>query len=150
MGEDLGAACTCGTDDVPGLWKRETFRTTAEVIPLLDRLVSELHAANYSAREVFGIRLALEEAMVNAVQHGNKGDPSKLASLRYHVRADHILAEVEDQGPGFDPNVVPDPRTPENRERPGGRGLLLMRYYMTWVRYNAAGNAVALFHARQV
>jgi serine/threonine-protein kinase RsbW len=135
---------------VPGLWKQEIFRTTAEIFPLLDRIIGELRNSGYNDREVFGVRLALEEAMVNAVRHGNRGDPSKEASLRYHVVADHVLAEVEDQGPGFNPAAVPDPLAPENLERPGGRGMLLMRCYMTWVRYNAAGNRVSLFRARDV
>jgi serine/threonine-protein kinase RsbW len=148
MGQDLEPECGCGRDEFPRLNKRATFRTRDEIFPLLDGVLAELHAAGYSAREVFGVRLALEEAMVNAVHHGNRGDPAKMASLRYHVLADHVLAEVEDEGPGFDPEAVPDPRTPENLERPGGRGLLLMRSYMTWVRYNSTGNCVTLFRSR--
>jgi serine/threonine-protein kinase RsbW len=54
------------------------------------------------------------------------------------------LAEVQDQGPGFDPEAVPDPMAPENLDRPCGRGLLLIRHYTTWVRYHDCGNLVTL------
>ncbi len=55
---------------------------------------------------------------------------------------------IEDQGRGFQPEEVPDPFAPENLERPSGRGLVLMRNYMTSVRYNAAGNRVTMCRQR--
>jgi serine/threonine-protein kinase RsbW len=68
--------------------------------------------------------------------------------VRYQVDAMRALAEVEDEGPGFDPRTVPDPRAPENLERPSGRGLLLMGHFATWIRYNPQGNCVALCRYR--
>ncbi len=121
-----------------------SFCSALEIVPLLDTLTAELADAGFTARETFAVRLALEEAMVNAVKHGHHGDLSKVAQLRYHATPDCVLAEVEDQGAGFDPADVPDPLDPENLERSCGRGLLLMRSYMTWVRYNASGNCVSL------
>ena len=59
-----------------------------------------------------------------------------------------VWLEVEDEGPGFDPRAVPDPREPENLERPGGRGLLLMRRYLTRVAHLDRGNRVVLFRER--
>ena len=64
--------------------------------------------------------------------------------------AQEMLAEVRDQGPGFDPSRVPDPLAVENLEREGGRGLHLMRAYMSWVRYNDTGNCVTLCKRRAV
>jgi serine/threonine-protein kinase RsbW len=124
------------------------FGTHDEIFAHLDELIEKLGRLGYSDREMFGVRLALEEAMVNAVKHGHGGDTTKQAMLRYRLTAAQLLAEVEDQGPGFNPADVPDPLAPENLERPGGRGLLLMRRYMTWVRYNAAGNCVTLCRRR--
>jgi serine/threonine-protein kinase RsbW len=132
----------------PAGWTQRTFRRTEEVVPLLDAVASQLRAAGFPDREVFGVRLALEEAMVNAVRHGHRDDASKTATLRYSVAPDCFLAEVEDEGKGFDPAAVPDPLAPENLERPGGRGLLLIRRYMSWVRHNAAGNCVTLCRLR--
>ena len=65
-------------------------------------------------------------------------------TLRYHVNENGVVAEVEDQGVGFDPAQVPDPLAPENLERPSGRGLLLMRAYMSQVCHNEQGNCVCL------
>jgi serine/threonine-protein kinase RsbW len=98
----------------------------------------------YSAKDVFGVRLALEEAVVNSIKHGHQYDPTKQAEVRYRVNHEHVLVEVEDQGPGFDPSQVPDPTAPENLERSSGRGLFLMHRYATWVRYNQKGNCVTL------
>lgn len=132
----------CRGQSIP--WRTRTLRTSQEIVPALNDIVRILESAGYSDKEVFAIRLALEEALVNAIKHGHKGDPSKEVQLRYHLAAECILAEIEDQGPGFKPEDVPDPFAPENLERPSGRGLLLMRSYMTWVRFNAAGNCVTM------
>jgi serine/threonine-protein kinase RsbW len=105
-------------------------------------------AAGYTEDDVFAVCLGLNEALLNANKHGNRGDPAKRARVSYRVTAERVLAEVEDEGPGFDPDAVPDPRAPENLERLGGRGLLLMRAYLTWVRYNRQGNGVTLCKCR--
>jgi serine/threonine-protein kinase RsbW len=129
-------------------WGRRAFRCAEEIPFLLDQVVSELDAAGYSRKETFGVRLALEEAMANAIKHGNRGDPSKEALLRWRVTAACVQAEVQDQGAGFDPEAVPDPLAPENLERPGGRGILLMRAYMNSVRWSARGTCVTLCRHR--
>ena len=103
-------------------WQRVALRRPAEVEAVLDALVEQLRAAGYSRKEQFGVRLALEEAVVNAIKHGHHGDPSKQVSVRYRVAADRVTVEVEDEGPGFRPEAVPDPLAPENCERDCGRG----------------------------
>jgi serine/threonine-protein kinase RsbW len=103
---------------------------------------------DYSEEEVFGVRLALEEALVNAVKHGNRNDPTKWVWASWHVGTHRVLVEIEDEGGGFDPRAVPDPCAPENLERSCGRGLLLMRTYMSWVRYNSRGNRVTMLKRR--
>jgi len=102
----------------------------------------------YPAPDLFGARLALEEAVVNAIKHGHGYDPSKTVRVRLRVTAEDVLIDVEDEGPGFDPADVADPCEPENLERSCGRGLLLIRHYMTWVRYNSRGNRVILCKCR--
>ena len=96
----------------------------------------------YSAKDHFGLRLALEEAVVNSITHGHQHDPAKMVVLRYRVGTEYVLLEVEDQGAGFDPAQVPDPTDPESLERPSGRGLLLIQFSMSWVGYNERGNCV--------
>ncbi len=129
-------------------WRTWTLRSWEEIVPALQAVLKILEVAGYSHKERFAVHLSLEEALVNAIKHGHKGDPSKEVQLRCHFTSDYFLAEVEDQGPGFRPEEVPDPFAPENQERPCGRGLLLMRNFMTWVRFNEAGNRVTLCRRR--
>jgi serine/threonine-protein kinase RsbW len=129
-------------------WRQESVRSTAEIGRVLDGLVEALEVRAYPRKDIFGIRLAVEETLVNAVKHGHRGDPTKRVSVRYGVGAERVLVEIEDQGPGFDPDCVPDPLAPENLGRPCGRGLLLMRSYTTWVRFSRRGSRVTLCKLR--
>lgn len=95
-----------------------------------------------SERDIFCVCLALEEALVNAIKHGNQMDPAKQLVVAYRVESESIEIKIQDEGNGFDPGDVPDPTAAENLERPCGRGLLLMRHYMNEVEYNARGNVV--------
>jgi serine/threonine-protein kinase RsbW len=114
----------------------------AEARQVQDTIERELREHQYSDPEIFGIRLALEEALVNAIKHGNQLDRSKAVHIAYRVTPERFDVLVTDEGPGFDPADVPDPTAVENLERPCGRGLMLMRHYMNQVGHNTAGNAV--------
>src|SRR5262249_9710089 len=116
----------------PGRWIHTQLSYAREVVPLVDNVANAMTAIGYSPKDVYGMRLALEEAIVNALRHGNKSDPSKRVHVRFCVRPDQVLAEVEDEGEGFNPEQVPDPLALENLDRPAGRGLLLIHHYTTW------------------
>jgi serine/threonine-protein kinase RsbW len=116
--------------------------------PLLEEVVDAMAGWGYSSRDRSGMRLALEEAIINGLRHGNGGDLGKCVRVYYRVGPDAVLAEVEDEGPGFDPAAVPDPTLPENLGRPSGRGLLLMRHFTTWVCFSGRGNRVTLWKER--
>jgi serine/threonine-protein kinase RsbW len=131
-------------------WRRKALRTFAEMQDVLTAIVDEMEAAGYSEKDRFGVRLALDEAIANGIKHGNRHDPDKRVWVRYRVTPESVLAEVEDEGPGFKPEDVPDPLAPENLERSSGRGLFLMRSYMTWVRHNDRGNCITLCKYRTV
>ena len=107
----------------------------------IEQLLVERQASD---RDIFCIKLALEEALVNAIKHGNQMDRAKKVRIRYHVLSDRFECSISDEGPGFDPGEVPDPTAPENLERPCGRGLMLMRHYMSAVAYNDRGNSVSM------
>jgi serine/threonine-protein kinase RsbW len=130
-------------------WQQVGIHSLAEVQGLIGRFLDELAPIGFADKELFGIRLALEEALVNAVKHGNRQDPSKTVRIRYQINSREFLIEIQDEGRGFDPEGVPDPLNPENLERPGGRGVFLMRHYMSWVQYNEAGNCVTLCKVRK-
>jgi serine/threonine-protein kinase RsbW len=114
-----------------------------------ERIVQRLEDLQFSAREVFGVRLALEEAIVNAIKHGNRFDPAKSVRIWWKISPDFVRVEIEDQGPGFQPADVPDPTLDENLERPCGRGIMLMRAFMTHVEYVGRGNKIVLEKQRQ-
>ena len=109
-----------------------------------DRIEQLLQDRRLNERDLFGIKLALEEAIVNAMKHGNQMDRSKTVRITYRIEDERFEIVVTDEGPGFDPEDVPDPTAFENLERPCGRGLLLMRHYMTDIHYNARGNSVTM------
>ena len=98
----------------------------------------------FSEIEIFSIKLALEEAIVNAIKHGNQMDRGKSVRISYRVLPHRFDVKIVDEGPGFDPEDVPDPTAPENLERPCGRGLLLMRHYMNEIQYLNNGNTVVM------
>jgi len=109
-----------------------------------DQVEQCLQATACHDHDLFSIRLALEEALVNAIKHGNRYDRTKQVQIAYRLLPDRFVVRITDEGAGFDPNEVPDPTTFENCEHPGGRGLMLMRHYMTEVVFNERGNAVTL------
>jgi serine/threonine-protein kinase RsbW len=131
-------------DEPSAGWRERRLQTFADQEPALVAVLQQMEAAGFPEKDQFAVRLALDEALANAVKHGNRLDPTKWVTLRYRVAPETLLAEVEDEGPGFDPEKVPDPLAPENLERTCGRGVYLMRCYMTWVRYNERGNRVTL------
>jgi serine/threonine-protein kinase RsbW len=133
----------------PDRWRFwDSISALPEAAAVVGLVTDAMAREGYPDKDSFGMRLALEEAVVNAVKHGNGGDPAKWVVVRFTVSPERVLAEVQDEGAGFDPARVPDPTAPENRQRPGGRGLLLIRTYATGVRYNAAGNCVTLCKRR--
>lgn len=107
----------------------------------------ERHAYAESSR--FAIRLAAEEAISNAFRHGNKTQPPGTPiRLEYSVGPNDVRITVEDRGPGFDPTAVPDPTLDANLEIPSGRGLMLMRAYMTEITFNETGNRISMHYRR--
>jgi serine/threonine-protein kinase RsbW len=137
-----------GAASFAGPYREVSLRRAQEVAPLLEDVALAMAGRGYSLRDRSGVRLALEEAIVNALRHGNGYDPSKCVRVRYQVAAEGVLAEVQDEGPGFDPAAVPDPTPPEHLDRACGRGLQLMRQFMTAVRFGGRGNRVFLYKRR--
>jgi serine/threonine-protein kinase RsbW len=110
----------------------------------INEVLQKLEEQNWVSRDIFGIHLALEEAVVNAIRHGNKLDLQKHVHIRCRLSAKRFEIEIIDEGQGFNPCDVPDCTDDEHLEIPSGRGLLLMRCYMNRVEYNAKGNAVVM------
>jgi len=117
---------------------------TAEARRFQEEIEQQLAATHATDQEIFSVRLALEEALVNAIKHGNQMDRTKKVRIAYRFVSERFEIQITDEGNGFDPEDVPDPTAIENLERPCGRGLMLMRHYMTEVTYNQCGNSVSM------
>jgi len=116
----------------------------AEARRVQEQIVSLLQAVYCQEHDLFSIKLALEEALVNAIKHGNQFDRNKSVRIEYEVNPDRFTIRITDEGTGFDPADVPDPTAVENLERACGRGLMLMRHYMSDVAFNENGNSVIM------
>lgn len=114
-----------------------------------ERIIGLMEKNNFSMKEVFGVRLALEEALVNAIKHGNRMDPNKSVHVSCRVCDTKVRIIIEDEGEGFDVNAVPDPTEEENLEKPGGRGIMLIRNFMNFVEYNDSGNRLTMEKQRE-
>ena len=95
--------------------------------------------------DIYGnIMIAITEAVNNAIKHGNRSDSSKNVSLSLSLDESLIKFRVEDEGQGFDYENLPDPTAPENLEKPGGRGIFLMKHLSDEVEFKEGGRIVEL------
>lgn len=108
-----------------------------------------IRARGYDDDAAFAIRLCLEEALVNAFRHGNRLEPGLTVTFKADIGDETCTFEVQDQGEGFDPVGVPDPTADENLEIPSGRGIMLMRAYMSQVEYLDPGNRLRMVFTRK-
>ncbi|MES1213435.1 MAG: ATP-binding protein [Singulisphaera sp.] len=135
---------------------RQLWRTE-QVIPsdngagkrVLDEILGQLAAHEWSERDIFSVHLALEEALVNAIKHGNRCDVSKSVHVLCELSKDRLRVRIEDEGPGFNPDQVPDCTGADRLEMPCGRGVLLMRSFMNSVEFSDKGNCVEMTKCRQ-
>lgn len=140
--------------------------------PTIENMQANL--PSWSDRDRLQIGMALDEALVNAMHHGNLEVDSTLREgneedyyelirkrigmtpynqrvvrVEYEFSDQHICIQISDEGKGFDPASVPDPRTPENLHRICGRGLFLIRNFMDQVAHNASGNQITMTKLRK-
>ncbi len=128
------------------IWRRDHVipSDTAAGRRVLSEVLDELEARHWSQRDVFAVHLAMEEALVNAITHGNRLDPQKQVRVRCRLSPRLIRLEISDEGPGFNPATLPDPTDPDRLESPSGRGVLLMKAFMSRVEWGESGNHVVL------
>jgi serine/threonine-protein kinase RsbW len=111
----------------------------------IQRMVrEEVEKAGYDLDAQFAVKLALEEAMINAIKHGNQLDPTKRVHVEWQVTPKTIEITIEDEGPGFDRKSVPDPTTAQNLEKLTGRGILLIESFMHKVEWSKDGRRLKL------
>jgi serine/threonine-protein kinase RsbW len=122
-------------------------RHIESVVAYLENRLRELEYDG--PRLTLNFRVGMCEALANAMIYGNGRDASKRVRVSVTLDRARVSLMVSDEGAGFDPDCVPDPTAPANRERTGGRGIFLLRKLMDEVEYNACGNAVRLVLNRE-
>ncbi len=114
----------------------------------IEELMAALCAAGWEGMDLFRIQMALEEAVVNAIEHGNKRDLEKKVRLFFEVTPEKTRLLISDEGAGFDHRNVADPTTEELIDKPRGRGVMLMRELMNEAHFNEIGNEVTMTKVR--
>ncbi len=108
-----------------------TLDSTLETVNSAEETAGRMAAeAGFDDEEVMKISMAVREAAVNAVLHGNAYDPGKKVTLAFERTARDLVITVRDQGKGLDLNQIPDPLSPENLMKTSGRGIFLIRSFM--------------------
>lgn len=121
---------------------------TTEGLAVQEQIISMMEKHDYNMRDIFAMRLSLEEAITNAIKHGNGSDPDKRVSVIASVSDQKLRVEVQDEGTGFDPDDVPDPTEDDFIDRPCGRGLMLMRAYLDFVEFSDGGRKITMERER--
>lgn len=121
----------------PGAKKLEfalssTMDSVAEIEAAAEKLAAD---AGIDEDARFGFTMAVREAAVNAVLHGNEYDPAKKVRASFENTGKSLVISIADQGPGLDPDKIPDPLAPENLLRGTGRGIFLIRSFMDEVHF---------------
>jgi len=136
--------------------KKESMQDLHELIELevptalslmhivLEYLMKRVEKLGVVKSEQSNLFVALDEAFVNAVKHGNKFDTKKLVRITAEVSGAEARFTIEDEGEGFDVNSIPDPLDPENLFKTSGRGVLFIYNIMDEVKYNERGNRLTM------
>jgi serine/threonine-protein kinase RsbW len=112
-----------------------TLDSTLETVDSAEQTASRMAAeAGFGEDEVMQISMAVREAAVNAVLHGNAYDPDKKVKLDFERTSRELVITIRDQGKGLDPAKIPDPLSPENLLKTSGRGIFLIRSFMDEVQ----------------
>lgn len=117
---------------------------TAKGQEVQERIIVLMEKYEFTERDLFSTRLALEEGIINAIKHGNRMDLSKVVRIQWAVSSEKIRVIIKDQGNGFDVCDVPDPTAEENLERPCGRGIMLMKAFMDIIEYSENGTVLTI------
>ncbi len=120
----------------------------AEVPGAVNAIMAKVEAGGFGEQARFAIRLALDEALINAIRHGNCCDAHKHVTIEYAVTHGECRIVISDEGCGFRPERLPDCTDAEHLERPHGRGVMLMKAYMDEVTFSREGRTVTLVKKR--
>ena len=112
--------------------------------PVTQEVLRQLKRDQWVRRDIFSVQLAMEEALANAIKHGNQLAPDKEVNVVCRIAPSLVQIEITDEGNGFDPTTIPDPTDDEHLGSPCGRGVMLIRSFMSRVEFNAKGNQILM------
>jgi serine/threonine-protein kinase RsbW len=121
------------------------FPSDLQNVTKVETFVEEVASRFNLAPDIHGnMLISLTEAVTNAMRHGNQCDCNKQVSISLRRQKDAISIRVSDEGPGFNPDAVPDPTLPDHLDQCGGRGLYLMRNLSDECRFMRGGSMVEM------
>lgn len=132
---------------VKNLHEKIEFEIPSAISPMhsiLDYLLKRVDKLGVIDPDQANLFVALDEAFVNAVKHGNKFDTKKLVRITAEISQKEAIFTIEDEGDGFDVNAIPDPLDPDNLFKASGRGVLFIYNIMDEVKYNERGNRLTM------
>jgi serine/threonine-protein kinase RsbW len=122
-----------------------TLDSTLETVNEAEEKAGRMAAdAGFDDEEVMKISMAVREAAVNAVLHGNAYDPNKKVTLAFERTGSDLVISIRDQGKGLDAGKIPDPLAPENLLKTSGRGIFLIRSFMDVVEIHPSQTGTEL------
>lgn len=130
--------------NIPRKQRRLVISEKREVPAVREEIASLLPGLGFGGHDIFAVRLATEEALLNAIEHGNKNDKTKRVTVAYFLDPQKAEITVTDEGAGFDPITVPDCTSMENLAKCHGRGIALIRGFMDIVEFGEKGNRIRL------
>ncbi len=117
----------------------------SENVRMIESFIDNAKERFHLNDDIYGnIMIAVTEAVNNAIHHGNESDPNKNVFLTLFLDQNIIRFTIKDEGPGFDFTTLPDPTAPENIDKPGGRGIFLMKNLSDEVHFDDNGKIVKL------
>lgn len=122
-----------------------SFQSKAENLNVVEQMINTVCEEHKVNEDYYGnILIALTEAVNNAIHHGNKSNPNKTVNLGLVSSGSTLTFTIEDEGPGFDYNNLPDPTDPKNIEKPHGRGVFLMKNLADSIEFLNDGSKVKM------
>jgi serine/threonine-protein kinase RsbW len=127
------------------MYKKIRIESQIANLRIVENAIDEATSVIGISQDNYGkILVSAMEAVNNAIIHGNKSAPEKIVDIEISSEKDELNIKVTDEGPGFRPETVPDPTTPENIEELNGRGIYLMSHLADKIEYSQKGNSVTM------
>jgi serine/threonine-protein kinase RsbW len=127
------------------MYKKIRIESRVGNLRIVENAIDEATAVIGISQDNYGkILVSAMEAVNNAILHGNRSDPEKIVDIEIEYKSKELQITVTDEGPGFRPELVPDPTTPENIEELNGRGIYLMSHLADKIEYSKKGNSVTM------